>query len=149
MGLEGLPWRSSGWNSALPLQGAWLDPLSGTKIPHAPQQGQKNRFWILFPSKCFPTSLTCHLSLVNPGWHIYLFLFLTLKVRCFFYGYIFHSYLPERYSFTGECFEMSSWKQLGNVCKNTDSSYPVIQLLRNYSVGINLQRELFLTELFF
>ena len=128
----------------------WIPYLElRSHMPHSRAKKKGNGFWILFPSKCFPTSLTCHPSLVDPGWLIYLFLFLTLKVRFFFDGYIFHCYLPERYSFTGECIGMSSWKQFGNVCKNTDSFYPLIQSLRNYSVGINIQRELFLIELFF
>ena len=33
--LEGLPWRSSGQDSALPLLGPWVRfPGQGTKIPH-------------------------------------------------------------------------------------------------------------------
>ena len=41
--LLGLPWHSSGWEPAFPLQGAWLlgsIPGQGTKIPHALQYGQ-------------------------------------------------------------------------------------------------------------
>ena len=26
---EGLPWRSGGWDSVLPMQGAWVHPWSG------------------------------------------------------------------------------------------------------------------------
>ena len=148
MGLEGLRWRSSGWDSALPLQGAWLDPLSGTKILHAPQQGQKKRKWVLNPvpkqmlshvidlSPFTCKSRTAHLSFPFPAPKGTFFLFSTLTSQ-------------SGIQFTGECIGRSSWKQLGNVCKNTDSSYPVIQSLRNCSVGISIQRELFLMELFF
>ena len=33
--VEGLPWRSSDWDFALPIQGPRFDPWSGNWIPHA------------------------------------------------------------------------------------------------------------------
>lgn len=42
----GIPWRSSGHDSALPLQGAWIRSLvGGTKILQATQCGQKKQFY--------------------------------------------------------------------------------------------------------
>ena len=41
---RGLPWRSSGSDSVLPMEGAQGSiPSGGTKIPHAAQHGQKKK----------------------------------------------------------------------------------------------------------
>ena len=60
----GTPWWSSGWDSALPLQGGTsLIPGQGTRILHAMQYSQKKkRLLTSFLISCSPVSLVSDLS---------------------------------------------------------------------------------------
>lgn len=68
----GTSWRSSGYDSELPMQGVGVDPCWETKIPHASQLGQKTekkKKKGLVLQHCPPLSLL-QMSIANPSCHL-------------------------------------------------------------------------------
>lgn len=100
----------------------------------------------LVPKQTLCHVITCHPSLVNPGQLVYLFLLLSPDVP--FLTVTSPPRLSERYSASSlvSVLEFPLESGLAMSVKIL-CSYPGITFLEDYSVGVNIQRELFVAGL--